>query len=192
MTRDTDSTDGITRRRVLRSTAVLGAATLLTAGTAASQTSYQFPSTNATNQANGFPYVTEVNGGNCEVTLEFVNGTNSLAYFEYRVDGETPPEATTDHPVATGDVIYPGVSVDGRGQSGPVMETRTFEATELVEVRLALGGERDWDFDWTPFAVTCDAETKADCKDGGWEAFGFKNQGQCIQYVNTGKDSRSE
>lgn len=28
------------------------------------------------------------------------------------------------------------------------------------------------------------------CKNGGWEDFGFKNQGLCIQYVNTGKDSR--
>lgn len=28
------------------------------------------------------------------------------------------------------------------------------------------------------------------CKKGGWAAFGFKNQGQCIRYVNTGKDSR--
>lgn len=31
---------------------------------------------------------------------------------------------------------------------------------------------------------------KSDCKKGGWEDFGFKNQGQCIKYVNTGKDSR--
>ena len=29
-----------------------------------------------------------------------------------------------------------------------------------------------------------------DCKNGGWEAFGFRNQGQCIRYVNTGQDSR--
>jgi hypothetical protein len=28
------------------------------------------------------------------------------------------------------------------------------------------------------------------CKKGGWEDFGFKNQGQCIRFVNTGKDSR--
>lgn len=28
------------------------------------------------------------------------------------------------------------------------------------------------------------------CKDGGWEDAGFKNQGQCIKFVNTGKDSR--
>lgn len=33
-------------------------------------------------------------------------------------------------------------------------------------------------------------ETKTDCKKGGWQEFGFKNQGQCIRYVNTGKDSR--
>lgn len=33
-------------------------------------------------------------------------------------------------------------------------------------------------------------ETKDDCKDGGWEDYGFKNQGQCIKFVNTEKDSR--
>lgn len=32
--------------------------------------------------------------------------------------------------------------------------------------------------------------TKDECKNGGWESFGFRNQGLCIQYVNTGKDSR--
>lgn len=29
--------------------------------------------------------------------------------------------------------------------------------------------------------------TKDDCKDGGWEAYGFPNQGQCIQFVNGGE-----
>ena len=29
-----------------------------------------------------------------------------------------------------------------------------------------------------------------DCKEGNFEAFGFRNQGQCIRYVNTGQDSR--
>lgn len=33
-------------------------------------------------------------------------------------------------------------------------------------------------------------QVKDDCKDGGWEAYGFKNQGQCIKFVNTGMDSR--
>lgn len=34
------------------------------------------------------------------------------------------------------------------------------------------------------------AEERSECKNGGWEAFGFDNQGQCIRYVNTGQDSR--
>lgn len=29
-----------------------------------------------------------------------------------------------------------------------------------------------------------------DCKGGGWMGLGFRNQGQCIRYVNTGVDSR--
>lgn len=31
---------------------------------------------------------------------------------------------------------------------------------------------------------------KNECKQGGWENYGFKNQGQCVRFVNTGKDSR--
>ena len=31
---------------------------------------------------------------------------------------------------------------------------------------------------------------EADCKEGGWVTLGFSNQGLCMQYVNTGKDSR--
>jgi probable HAF family extracellular repeat protein len=31
------------------------------------------------------------------------------------------------------------------------------------------------------------ATRKEQCKNGGWRNFGFKNQGQCIQFVNTGK-----
>jgi uncharacterized protein len=37
---------------------------------------------------------------------------------------------------------------------------------------------------------TVDPVTKDDCKDEGWMQHGFRNQGLCIQYVNTGKDSR--
>ncbi|KKR30522.1 hypothetical protein A2715_05895 [Candidatus Woesebacteria bacterium RIFCSPHIGHO2_01_FULL_39_32] len=40
------------------------------------------------------------------------------------------------------------------------------------------------------YEVVLNPVTKDDCKDGGWEAYGFSNQGLCIQYVNTGKDSR--
>ena len=33
-------------------------------------------------------------------------------------------------------------------------------------------------------------QTKDDCKKGGWEQFGFRNQGQCVRFIETGKDSR--
>ena len=35
-----------------------------------------------------------------------------------------------------------------------------------------------------------DPTTIDECKDGGWEDFGFDNQGRCMQFVLTGRDSR--
>jgi choice-of-anchor C domain-containing protein len=40
------------------------------------------------------------------------------------------------------------------------------------------------------FAAGNDPETMDDCKKGGWEQYGFRNQGQCVRFVQTGKDSR--
>lgn len=37
-----------------------------------------------------------------------------------------------------------------------------------------------------------DPETRGDCRDEGYEQYGFKNQGQCIRFVTTGKDSRTD
>lgn len=112
--------------------------------------SFQFPSTNDENRAKNRPHVNLVAIGNGWVDLEFVNDTNSLAFFEYRLDGVVRTEGN-DHPVLAGDVIHPGVNVDGRGISEPVIVVRRFEVSEKVEIRLALGGERDWDFGWITF-----------------------------------------
>lgn len=35
-----------------------------------------------------------------------------------------------------------------------------------------------------------DPQDRDECRNGGWEAFGFRNQGQCIRFVNTGIDTR--
>lgn len=51
----------------------------------------------------------------------------------------------------------------------------------------------DYTVRWSNFAygnVVASPVSKDACKGNGWTAFGFRNQGQCIQYVNTGKDSR--
>lgn len=148
---------------------------------------YVFPSTNEANRAAGLPHVNLVEQGPGTVTLEFVNPTTTLAFFEYRIDGVV--DGTSPHPVIEGDVMYPGVCVDGRAvaacPAGPVV--RTFTANSTVEVRLALGDERDWDFDWNTFTVGPLPQpgpvTKDDCKNGGWMNYGFPNQGQCIKSV---------
>jgi hypothetical protein len=47
-------------------------------------------------------------------------------------------------------------------------------------------GTTVYDFDPAPVnPVSKDA-----CKKNGWAAFGFSNQGQCVKFVETGKDSR--
>jgi hypothetical protein len=35
------------------------------------------------------------------------------------------------------------------------------------------------------------AETCSECKHGGWQRFGFKNQGQCIASGNHGPQTRA-
>ncbi len=35
-----------------------------------------------------------------------------------------------------------------------------------------------------------DASEKDQCMNDGWKDFGFRNQGQCIRFINTGQDSR--
>lgn len=139
-----------------------------------------------------------------EVELEFVNPTEFTFSFDYRVDGE--PEGTEDD--WTGETISEGplegqdfglryevVTLEGEGT-----ETVTVTAESEVEVRLARGAEQQWYFDW----ITIDVEpvdepeepeepeqpeqpeeptSKQDCKDGGWDDHGFRNQGLCIASV---------
>ena len=78
------------------------------------------------------------------ITLDFFGPSAGISFFEYRVDGVAT--GSTNHPVVTGDTIHLGVSTS----TGTIVQ-ETFNATQYVDVRLALGGERDWDFDWVRF-----------------------------------------
>ena len=145
---------------------------------------YAFPSTNELNrdqqvpgrEGQDAPHVNLLAATASTVTLEFVNLAPGLAFFEHRIDGVAVTTGTP-HPVVSGSFIYPGTAA----VSGDTV-IRTFTATQRVEIRLALGGERDWDFDWTTFEVA-PALTKDDCKRGGWRDLGFRNQGQCIASI---------
>lgn len=119
------------------------------------------PSTNSANKATGGvrPYVEKVSGTATSVTLRFVRGTGigstGTQFFEYRVDDQKRT-CGTPHLVVIGDWQYPGVAL---GNNPVVPEvTRTFDAEEKVEVRLALGPENNFYFEndgsgWITFEV---------------------------------------
>jgi Calx-beta domain len=144
-----------TRTRAVVALVSLALAAVSFLMTASPASAYDFPSTNDANRVAGLPHVDLVSTGPGNVTLRFVNPRSTATSFEYRIDGQTV--GSTPHPVVIGDVIYPGVCVDGRPIPIPGCSAgttvRTLPASATVEIRLALGGERDWDFDWTPFAV---------------------------------------
>ena len=116
-----------------------------------------FPSTNELNAAMEVPgrigqvapYVEQIGAYVGSVDLAFYNYAPGLAFFEYRLDGV--PAGSTPHPnprpwISSNDTIHPGVAVTTGNET-----TRSFAVNNMVEVRLALGGERDWDFGWTAF-----------------------------------------
>lgn len=115
---------------------------------------YQYaPSTNDLNRDLGMPHVNLVSANATSVTIEFVNPAHWLAAFEVRVDGKSVGRRA--HPVIEGDIRYPSITVTGVEQGAePQRFTMTFAAGDRVEVRLALGAERGFDFWWEPFHVT--------------------------------------
>jgi hypothetical protein len=147
-----------------------------------------FPSTNAENYAKGWAYVEQVSVGIGTTDLQFVSTRNFWSCFEYRTDGDTSQviaeNGGVNYNTLVTDGLYPYTCVNG----GTAI--KTISANEYVEVRMAFGAESDERFDWTTFYVLPDVQTKEECKKGGWEAFGFSNQGQCVRYIETGKDSR--
>jgi hypothetical protein len=141
------------------------------------------PSTNDANRENGWAHV-NVNVGIGEATVQFVSTRSFASCFEYRTDGDTTQKIAEDnYNSEVDDGLYPFVCVNNS------TELETLYANQYVEVRMVFGAERDERFDWTRFDVL-DAQARDDCMDGGWEAYGFKNQGQCIRYVNGAGDSR--
>jgi hypothetical protein len=86
--------------------------------------------------------------------------------------------------------ITPGVIVDHFDDAcfGPVCTTRrvyAFSATATTGAVDQVGLVMKLNPVGNP-----SPSAKEDCKDGGWENFGFENQGQCVRFVETGEDSR--
>ena len=157
--------------------------TNMTTGAPQGDVSSVFPSTNETNLMNGWAHVLFVDVGVEQVTLDFISTRAFASCFEYRID-DAPPTAPVNFNPAITDGLWPFTCQNNTS------EQMTLSAHEFVDVRMGFGAESDERFDWTRFYVLS-LENKDQCKAGDWEALGFKNQGQCVRYVETGKDSRT-
>jgi hypothetical protein len=171
----------------MRAILVLVGAVLMFAlvGVAGADVNAVTPSTNDINRTNGWAHVDQLSQGVGTTDLQFISTRNFYSCFEYRTDGDTSQQiSSTNYNANITDGLYPYYCQNNNSS------THTFHANAYVEVRMVFGAETDERFDWTRFDVLPDAQTKEDCKDGGWEQYGFANQGQCVRFVETGKDSR--
>ncbi len=80
------------------------------------------------------------------------------------------------------------------GQSVPatrVVATVTLEGGQVVTAEnTLLTGDPTTIYPVVVPPTSTNPANKGECMKGGWQAFGFKNQGQCVRMVETGKDSR--
>lgn len=105
-------------------------------------------------------------------TANAVEPEEVIALYEgtYTILSVTPSE--TDPTVYEMEVLLPG------------------DVVEVILVDVDTGDIIVGEVGPDPIEVAGDPATRDECKDGGWEAFGFRNQGQCIRFMNTGFDSR--
>ena len=156
-------------------------------GTASADVNPITPSTNDLNRDSGIKaYFDVVDVGIGYADFELINQSTYANCFEFRSDGDAGQSIGDNYNTDIGDGLYPFECVTTFGQ----IKTKHVGASQYIEVRMVFGAETDDRFDWTRVDVEPDVQFKEECKEGGWEAFGFQNQGQCIMFINTGQDSR--
>ena len=92
--------------------------------------------------------------------------TASCTFFEGGQSVATSNLATTYRAIINGAQLSTGtatVSIGGPVGSGPPNFSENFASSGVVQLT-----------------------SKAQCRDGGWQSFGFKNQGDCVSFVATG------
>ena len=85
------------------------------------------------------------------------------------------------------------VKINGAVVSSITDETSTKLGAVILNSRNYGSSAASYTVHWSKLAygnVLTSPQSKDDCKGTSWQTFGFKNQGLCLQQVNTGKDSR--
>lgn len=144
------------------------------------------------------PYLAACSSPNGTMAVVPADLSHAGSQFELRFQ---LPEAASAVSIESFSVAsYYGVpTLNAYDASGALVGTST-DATEYAWVTLAVSGDihqvglfmpQGYNYlDNLRITYVRDPQTKDDCKDGGWVKYGFKNQGQCVRFVETGKDSR--
>lgn len=76
------------------------------------------------------------------------------------------------------------------GEFSASFDVTSFESGDYCFIFNPGGNQNDVRETVEFFIQKTDPDNKNECKKGGWADFNFRNQGQCIKFVNTGMDSR--
>ncbi len=144
------------------------------------------PSTNQKNfDSTDYAYVELVSADIGQVTLKFVSRHSYASCFEYRIDDEAPTSTSNggaNYNPDVADGMWNFTCLTGGSIATPAETTKTVAASDHVDIRMVFGAETNERFDWTRFyPLTLDSMDQ--CKNGAWEGYGFKNQGQCIASI---------
>jgi hypothetical protein len=102
-------------------------------------------------------------------------------------DGSNLIHLTDYYPVWSPDGAKIAFSDERSGESEIyVMNTDGSDQTNITNT----ADISEYAADWQPLPSLTLPTTKAQCKNGGYEDFGFKNQGRCIASVQRAADSR--
>jgi hypothetical protein len=124
------------------------------------------------------------------VCLTAINNAIQVAGL-YNAAGNLPPQVEIGFMLCQVANANPGLRqaiLDLITNSGiPMLQTGCSSALQTAAGGGGGGGGGGGSGDSDNGANPTDADQ---CRNGGWAEFGFRNQGQCIRYVNTGTDTR--
>jgi hypothetical protein len=136
------------------------------------------------------------------LTIPDADANEGALSVTFTVDGtEDPTECETPAGSGTGGAGCLTLEVDSFGSvsdsygtiRGPSSSVPEFSAGAIPGWEAFPAGPTGVDYDLTVspvVSVVSDPQSRDDCKDGGHADYGFANQGQCVRFVETGRDSR--